>query len=255
MKKFTAAFLLFSIMSINFLNVSATSSTSDNETEVTTTEDGKEVYYNNNSVNGSIDTTDFKDVPKFNSMTKYDPNDPNINSNSVSVSHQTQETSYYCGPASGSMITYQLGKGQNQNQMASYFGTTTDGTGFGSYLGSTLQNITGYPFGTTWHTGSDVTTIKNNIKAGINYGNAIMLNTWEYGNYFYLDGHRALSDEVFHYGVISGYSDFGNYVYYIDPGAGYTDPVTGQRWDGFTAGRYYPIYDISMATGGRGYVW
>ncbi len=236
--------LLVSMIGFNPSNIYASESTNEEKGYITTNS-GTEVVYDNSAINGGIDTTNMVDIPKFEIEPYYDPNA--TFANSVNVVHQTQVNSYYCGPAAGSMIVRQLGYNYDQYEMASYFGTTTDGTGFGTHLATTLTNLTGIQFGCKWHVYTDVATIKDHIQRAIDYGNAVLLNTYEEAGQWFLAGHSNLGTDVYHYGVISGYTSYGDLVTYVDPGAGY--------FGGFVTYRNYQIQTISNATGGRGYIW
>lgn len=174
---------------------------------------------------------------------------PKAYSKYLGVAHQTQQTDYWCGPASASMLVKYLGYNKSQSQMAGLLGTTTNGTGAGNNVSSALNtaiNGSKFYYLWRWHTYSDIDGIRGNIHYTINSGAPAIINTLESPGDVYIGGHDT-GYALYHFGVIGGFSDNGNSFLYLDPGAG--------RFGGFITSQYISARNMSYATGGRGYVW
>lgn len=167
----------------------------------------------------------------------------------LSIPFQTQQTYYYCGPASAAMVVNSLGYNKTQNEMASLLGTTTAGTAAGNGVANALNAVvrgSRYKFTWEWHNYNQVDKMKNHVVEALSWGNPVMVNTVESPGDVYLRGHN-IGSPIYHFGVIGDYFDYGNSVTYTDPGYG--------RFSGFVMDQRVSIKDMSYATGGRGYAW
>lgn len=235
--------LAFTLVSTTVANISAATSSPDGNS-VIKTEDGTEITYDNNVANGGIDNDINVVIDNNKKLVKNAPAGKSLN-----VKHQTQQNDYYCGPASASMIVKYLGFNKSQNDMAKLLGTTSSaGTGAGNNVANALNKVASSKakFSWSWHKYNEVTKIKNHVLTAINYGNPVMINTLETPGDWCLQGHNTGYD-LYHFGVISGYSNFGNAGIYLDPGYG--------RFSGFVKQQIAAMSDLSFAAGQRGYAW
>lgn len=91
-----------------------------------------------------------------------------------------------------------------------------------------------------------VTNVQDHIVEALSYGNPVMVNTYETTGDCYLEGHENYS-ELYHYGIVGDYFNYGEEVTYVDPGAG--------MFTGFVMNQTVDIDDMCKAIGTRGYVW
>lgn len=207
---------------------------------------GYHVYRSNRYVDGDIDLTSISDrrfSPKMmQPRTLYEEK-------SLYVPFQTQETTYWCGPAATSMALNTIGYETTQSQMADLLGTTENGTGAGAGVANAMNAIaegSKYTFYWEWHQPWDVSTIQGKIVNAISYGNPVVVNTAESPGDCYINGHDTGSP-LYHFGVVSAFYNYGETVTYEDPAYG--------RFEGFWQTQTIGVEKISKAAGGRGYVW
>lgn len=234
--------IALTLISTTLTSISA-ATTPPEGSSVIKTEDGTEIIYDNNAINGGIN----EDIDtKINN--KKVVSRAEVAGKSLNVKHQTQQNNYYCGPASASMIVKYLGYNKSQSYMANLLKTNESGTGAGKDVAGALNKVASAKakFTWEWHNYSDVNKIKNHIKTAIDYGNPVMINTMESPGDVYLKGHNT-GYTLYHYGVVSGYSNFANNGIYLDPAYG--------RLSGFVKQQMATMKDLSYASGGRGYAW
>lgn len=134
----------------------------------------------------------------------------------ISVNFQTQQNSYYCGPAFVRMVLGATGKIYEQDYIASQIGTTTAGTGFGGTLLNAMNRLcgSGFSFNLVW----GESDLANKARIAIYCGNPVLVDTCETNN-FRIAGHEPWGIE-YHYAVINGYRNSGNTLVYTDPAYG-----------------------------------
>lgn len=235
--------MMISIISSTVEIHASTSTNGQSETDY----NGITIIYDENTLNGSIDLEtkllNNTSIDKTNSKT------PRSGSVEIYIPFQTQQTDYYCGPASARMVLGGIGYYRTQDQMASLLGTTVNGTNAGNGVANALNSVVAgsqYEFRWQWHTYTDISTIKGHIVEALNYGNPVMVNTMESPGDVYLAGHN-IGTTLYHYGVVADYFNYGNEVTYTDPGYG--------RYSGFVQDQRVSITNLSYAVGGRGYAW
>lgn len=241
--KITVSFIIaFTLVFVSTVTISAATISPNDNSEIET-ENGTEITYNNNALNGGIND----DINVVIDNNKQLVRSAKASGKNLNVKHQTQQTDYYCGPASASMKVKYLGFNKSQNDMAKLLGTTSSaGTGAGNGAANALNKVASSKakFSWSWHKYDEVTKIKNHVLTAIDYGNPVMINTLETPGDWCLKGHNTGYD-LYHFGVISGYSNFGNAGIYLDPGYG--------RFSGFVQQQVATMSDLSYAAGQRGY--
>lgn len=240
---FSSVILTLSISSYSVLASTAESG------KTYTTEDGTKIYYDDNAMNGGIDTQKIYYDTKEEAVGPIKA--PRAPAKYLNVPFQTQQNNYYCGPASASMIVHALGFNRTQNQMASLLHTTSGGTDAGDSVARALNSVAGNKatFRWVWHSYQDINTLASHVESAINYGNAVMLNTDEGPGDNYLRGHNT-GKKLYHFGVIRGYNSYNGTGQYMDPAYGYYGPYSG-----FVEEQAASWHDLSYASGGRGYAW
>ncbi|MFG2331313.1 hypothetical protein ACGFMM_16995 [Streptomyces sp. NPDC048604] len=186
--------------------------------------------------------------------------------------HQSQKTSYWCGPAT--LVITQSARdevaGRSQQDAATLLKTTTGGTAWYG-ININVPNPTGYPMADALNQrlpGSGyvpkalpytpTSTDKANFKAHITHNTdndyAIAGNAWEVPGGPHLVGHPNI--EIFHWVSIDGYNTdtAAGQVNYLDPVGGVSTSVIS--WAGGVPKSARISSDtITTIMGGRGYVW
>ena len=249
MKKLLMTFLTCIVVLGGFsTNVQAAAKNGD-EDNIVVSDDGQEIVYDTQVVNGGIDLETELDIPYDQLIDKKNVPTTRASSVVITIPFQTQQEDYYCGPAAARMVLGGIGYSVTQNEMAELLGTTVNGTNAGNNVANALNSVvegSNYQFRWQWHTFSDVSKIKSHVLEALNYGNPVMVNTMESPGDVYLVGHN-IGTTLFHYGVVADYFDYGNSVTYTDPGYG--------RFSGFVMDQRVSITNLSYACGGRGYAW
>lgn len=236
--------LVLTLVSTTSATISA-STVSPEGSSVIETENGTEIIYDDNSVNGGVS----KDFNIKIDNSKKSTSRAEAAAKSLNVKHQTQQNNYYCGPASASMIVKYLGYNKSQADMAKLLQTnSSDGTSAGNNVAQALNKVASSKakFTWEWHNYSNVKQIKSHIKTAIDFGNPVMINTVESPGDWYIKGHNT-GYTLYHFGVIKGYSNFADAGVYLDPGYG--------RFSGFIKEQITTTKNLSYAAGGRGYAW
>lgn len=208
--------------------------------------DGKEVSYDDNVVNGSVSEGPLSNgnIIKFNTgaISK---------EKTLYVPFETQINSYHRGVISATMVVNSLGLGKySQQNIANLFGTITDESSVGISIQNVLNELvrdSRFQFNWVLHTDeNDLDTVKVNVTSAIENGNPVIVNTIESLGDCYLRGHNT-GYSLNHFGVVSGYYNYGEKVVYLNPEYG--------RFNGFVKSQVINVKDLSYAMGRRGYVW
>ncbi|MEU8530302.1 MULTISPECIES: hypothetical protein [Streptomyces] len=186
--------------------------------------------------------------------------------------HQSQKTSYWCGPAT--LVITQSARdevaGRSQQDAATLLKTTTSGTAWYG-ININVPSPTGYPMADALNyrlPGSGyvpralpytpTATDKANFKAHITHNTdndyGIAGNAWEVPGGPHLVGHPNI--EIFHWVSIDGYNTdtAAGQVNYLDPVGGVSTSVIS--WAGSVPKSAHISSDtITTIMGGRGYVW
>lgn len=175
--------------------------------ETTVTDDG---------INGKVDlkTSDF--VPNAElEILKTNSKQFKASSKELDIPFESQKNEYWCAPAAATMMLKTNGFSVSQKEMANAFGTTV-GYGISDALNEIVSGSE-YYFTWEWHVAEDVSTLKEHTVEAINYGNPVLLNTYETADDIQIDGHDMGTD-LYHSGLIGDYFDYGNSASYVDPG-------------------------------------
>ncbi|WP_370411775.1 hypothetical protein [Streptomyces fradiae] len=186
--------------------------------------------------------------------------------------HQSQQTSYWCGPAA-LVITQsahdEVG-GRSQRDAATLLKTTTAGTAWYG-IDINVPDPTGYPMVDALNyrlpgagyvpnalpytpTAADKTAFKQHITHNTDNDYAIAGNAWEVPGGPHLVGHPNI--EIFHWVAIDGYNTdtAAGQVNYLDPVGGVSTSVIS--WAGPVPKSAHISSDtLTTIMGGRGYVW
>lgn len=186
--------------------------------------------------------------------------------------HQSQQTSYWCGPAA-LVITQsahdEVG-GRSQQSAANLLETDSSGTAWYG-VGIDVPEPTGYPMVDALNhrlpganyvprslpyspTSADVADFREHIVHNTDYDYAIAGNAWEVPGGPHLAGHPNI--EIFHWVAIDGYNSDtdAQQVRYLDPVGGVSTSVIS--WAGGVPKSARISADtLTTIMGGRGYVW
>lgn len=130
-------------------------------------------------------------------------------SNSVTMTHYSQENSYYCCPAAcRSIISVHMSSPPSQSTLAQQLGTTIEGTDFSPIIATVLNRYISSPAGyqIQWHTNnSDIAIL---IRSDIDNGYGVLANGCSIkGEDNYISGY-PIDYDVHHYVAIYGYAPF-----------------------------------------------
>lgn len=219
--------------------------------EVTVSSDSKS-HYSLGGETGLIDTSEMdieeirnEKVLMYEALISGKARETTPINKTLSVTFQTQQNSYYCGPAAVRMLLIATGKTYSQSYIAGQIGTSSAGTGFGATLVNainTMSSGTGFSFNLVW--GS--TSLKDRTVIAIVCGNPVLVNTDEASYRYVLQGH-ATNGIQYHYGVVNGYKVSGNTLVYTDPAYG--------MYSGTVLQQDVSLTDMSGMLSTRGYIW
>jgi hypothetical protein len=186
--------------------------------------------------------------------------------------HQSQKTSYWCGPATLVIVqsAHDEVAGRSQQSAATLLKTNTNGTAWYG-ININVPNPTGYPVADALNnrlpgagyvpkalpytpTATDKTNFKKHIVHNTGNDYAIAGNAWEVPGGPHLVGHPNI--EIFHWVAIDGYNSdtSAGQVNYLDPVGGVSTSVIS--WAGSVPKSAGISSDtITTIMGGRGYVW
>ncbi|MFF3318849.1 hypothetical protein ACFYV5_25565 [Streptomyces sp. NPDC003035] len=186
--------------------------------------------------------------------------------------HQSQKTSYWCGPAT--LVITQSARdevaGRSQQDAATLLKTTSNGTAWYG-ININVPSPTGYPMADALNhrlpgagyvpkalpytpTATDKANFKQHITHNTDNDFAIAGNAWEVPGGPHLVGHPNI--EIFHWVSIDGYNTdtAAGQVNYLDPVGGVSTSVIS--WAGSVPKSARISSDtITTIMGGRGYVW
>ncbi|MET9376559.1 hypothetical protein ABZX98_20840 [Streptomyces sp. NPDC002992] len=186
--------------------------------------------------------------------------------------HQSQKTSYWCGPAT--LVITQSARdevaGRSQQDAATLLKTTSNGTAWYG-ININVPSPTGYPMADALNhrlpgagyvpkalpytpTATDKANFKQHITHDTDNDFAIAGNAWEVPGGPHLVGHPNI--EIFHWVSIDGYNTdtAAGQVNYLDPVGGVSTSVIS--WAGSVPKSARISSDtITTIMGGRGYVW
>ncbi|GGT24032.1 hypothetical protein [Streptomyces purpureus] len=186
--------------------------------------------------------------------------------------HQSQQTSYWCGPAT--LVITQSARdgvaGRSQRDAATLLKTNTSGTAWYG-ININVPSPTGYPMADALNkrlpgagyvpralpytpTATDKANFKQHIIYNTDKDYAIAGNAWEVPGGPHLVGHPNI--EIFHWVSIDGYNTdtAAGQVNYLDPVGGVSTSVIS--WAGSVPKSARISSDtITTIMGGRGYVW
>ncbi|GAA3396839.1 hypothetical protein [Streptomyces roseoviridis] len=186
--------------------------------------------------------------------------------------HQSQKTSYWCGPATLviAQSAYDEVAGRSQQDAATLLKTNTNGTAWYG-ININVPSPTGYPMADALNhrlpgagyvpkalpytpTATDKTNFKQHITHNTDHDYAIAGNAWEVPGGPHLVGHPNI--EIFHWVAIDGYNTdtAAGQVNYLDPVGGVSTSVIS--WAASVPKSAHISSDtITTIMGGRGYVW
>ncbi len=183
---------------------------------------------------------------------------------SIAANQASQETSYYCGPASVHEALGALGVSLSQATAASALRTTTSGTAWSG--GGTSPS--GYPVPDVLNryqsrnyyvpqpvssaTSNAIQTYENDLEMDISSIRAPLVgDAWEVPGGYHLVGHPG-NEQIFHWFEIRGYYGSGRTALYEDSVHG----ANSIGWSGnVPAYSSLPSNQIVSIVSGRGYVW
>ncbi|MFA9399445.1 MAG: hypothetical protein ACERKV_14425 [Clostridiaceae bacterium] len=172
---------------------------------------------------------------------------------------QSQQTNYYCGPATASeIIKARINSLYSQSSLASDLRCTTSGTAWYDGAGKT-----GYPMADTlnkfcstmnWYapygTNVDTNKFKDHIVFDIDMDYGVAGDAYEVVGGKHLIGHP--DKNIFHWFAIDGYKDYGNVIWYLDSVSG----SSSISWSS-SVPKYSSMNAIDLAeiVNGRGIIW
>ncbi|MGW0466094.1 hypothetical protein ACWDX6_12575 [Streptomyces sp. NPDC003027] len=186
--------------------------------------------------------------------------------------HQSQKTSYWCGPAT--LVIAQSARdevaGRSQQDAATLLKTNTNGTAWYG-ININVPGPTGYPMADALNhrlpgagyvpkalpytpTATDKANFRQHITHNTDNDFAIAGNAWEVPGGPHLVGHPNI--EIFHWVAIDGYNTdtAAAQVNYLDPVGGVSTSVIS--WAGSVPKSAHISSDtLTTIMGGRGYVW
>ncbi|WP_312355723.1 C39 family peptidase [Aminipila sp.] len=155
----------------------------------------------------------------------------------LKVSVSTQETGYYCGPATVKQtLTYINGKADSQSSIAKAIGTTTDGSALINMVGYVNEKKQAY-VGYEIVQDPNIAEIQTCINYSCNIGNPIMCRLK-----FSKGGDWAYSTSG-HYMNANGYKDYGGYIYVTDPNIKRVDPSSNGSYYVHVNSLYYATHN------------
>jgi hypothetical protein len=170
----------------------------------------------------------------------------------LEVLWQGQQTGYWCGPGSTHMAltTRMSSNAPSQQTLATYLGTTTDGTDDISLVRNALNHY----LGTTWYEAkylpdppsqAERDLLKQDIVYDLSRGWPLVANVvsgWRPPGY--------PGGTIYHYVAIVGYDQGGDLVLIADPAG---DGAGGSSWTNVPRTYWISVYDLGTWIGGKGY--
>lgn len=201
----------------------------------------KLIKIKNAVIEGKATEEDYKNAHKkfiqeFSTTRDLEPQNIVINK-VLGVSTASQETSYYCGPASAYMLLKYLGvtkkpnttKTLNQSNLAVDLKTTTDGTGWPGTWKSTLSSWMGYNYYAALSNPNESDVWATTV-GDVDGDYPVIYDTVMNKTNGYLPGYS--SGTIYHYVCGDGYQtdDYDTrLIHYVDPN-GYRTGTLGPHW-------------------------
>jgi hypothetical protein len=172
------------------------------------------------------------------------------------LNQQGEQRSYWCGPATVSMVAWTVPGPSNVNQStaASWMGTNTSGTSEGQET-SGLNHFVGVPdYGWSFYgfvsmngnpTSSQRATFLSDLKIDVSLNSPVAGDAWEVVGGPHLVGHP--NQQIFHWFEIGGWNTSNGKSYYADPATSVWSTVPPYSW--------FSTYTMETILGGRGYAW
>lgn len=190
-------------------------------------------------------------------------------SKTITVTHSSQSKTYWCGPSAVAMALRTIGvTSPTQTTLAGQLKTTMEGTAWygvnvstSPHTGRPVKDVLNNRIGSNWYVAVDLansptSTEKSNyasrLALGITNDHGLVGGAYEVNGGPRLNGHPlVLSQPIYHYVTMTGYSSSGATTRYGDPASG-----SATSWAG-SVPAFSNISSNTMTTilGGRGYVW
>ncbi|WP_018131839.1 C39 family peptidase [Effusibacillus pohliae] len=188
---------------------------------------------------------------------------PNYSSNYVyDLYQETQWNGYYCGPATAAMIIKSKQVSTSQSETASLLGTesykeTPWSVGPSTSPSYPMRDALNYKLNTSWYVpyglpeSVTTTTFKDHITFDVDFDYGVAGDAYEVPNGPHLVGH-PVSQTIYHWFAIDGYSNNGDSTHYADPASG----CSALSW-GNNVPKYSTMSTSTVATivNGRGIIW
>lgn len=231
MKKLLTCILSIAVLhSIGSAYIYAAESTPSDSGQTMEIEDGINIHYNENAMNGGIDLG----VPSSVELT-------------VTVERMIQHN--YNPVVSAVMLLNSIGLNTTQQEIADLLGVNSLGIINGEQVTEVLnQKTEGSRYAFTWqqHEALDVADFRKHIVEALAYGNPVLVQTMESLGDSYIEGHKQYGT-LYQYGLVKDYFNYGDAVTYTESEYG--------LYSGFSFGKKAGITSLSYAVGGKGYVW
>jgi hypothetical protein len=177
---------------------------------------------------------------------------PRPDSRSLTVQWQGQQTGYWCGPGSTRMaLSTRMANPPSQSTLASYLGTTTDGTDNIGLVAGALNHYLGVDFYSAKPMDDPPTAAQ---QAGLEHDILVRIGDQGYplvANV--ISGWRPPgypSGTIYHYVAIIGYDQSGARVLIADPAG---DGAGGSSWTAVPRTYWISVVDLGIWIGGKGY--
>jgi len=180
------------------------------------------------------------------------PTFPRASMRVLDIQWQGQQTGYWCGPGATRMaLSARMMNPPSQQELASYLGTTTDGTDNIGLVAGALNHYLGVSFYQSKDmydppTAAQQDGLKHDILVRIgDQGYPLVANVvsgWRPSGY--------PSGTIYHYVAIIGYDQDGDRVLVADPAG---DGAGGSSWTAVPRTYWVSIIDLGIWIGGKGY--
>ncbi|MDB4969957.1 MAG: lysis protein [Myxococcales bacterium] len=169
----------------------------------------------------------------------------------LNVTWQGQQTGYWCGPGSTRMaLSTRLASPPTQQTLASYMGTTTNGTDDVSLVRGALNHYFATSFFQAKYMAdpppqSERDLLKHDVVYDIDHGYPLVANVvsgWRPPGY--------PGGTIYHYVAVVGYDQSGDRVLIADPAG---DGAGGSSWSNVPRTYWISVYDLGTWIGGKGY--
>lgn len=232
MGKLKKLFYLF-IMILFFFNTNLVNAAKDYQGKFVII-DGNKVSYDENAINGKVD------IPNQDEKTRADNYKVELEEKYLSVPLLLKNT-YYVNTIN--MVLNALDREVDDNNLVKDIKESYNIFEIKDILNKRAEG-TKFKFSSDYIT--DINTFKMNTTSAIAYGNPVIVSLSENVGDVYFRNHSTTTD-VETFGVISGYTEYGDKVLYLESGHG--------RFANFSKPQIVKIDDLYFATEGGLYVW